>query len=439
MADEKIKFQSKLADNPERTELARSYEEKLQTLGRIFIGSLYMLIRNVKLYKPENDIFAKPLEQLKDCINTIVAMDESLSLQGAGESFYLNNMLVKIDINSLDNVRYLMLEFERRNVGGFNLSQPITIPELQCFIFIFSKESSENVGERGVSGRKLQALKLRRFEKIQEILKDQDISKNLDRAVDRKRYALTVYARSIYYMRKYLAGLRGEGPKISLGKAGRFIQDLVDVCYGHRTQFLGLTTLKSDDEYLCFHSVNVVLLSIVFGSELGLGKAQLRDLGMTGMFHDIGKIDVDDEIIEKRGKLAPDEMKEMRKTPIYSVKKILRARSLNALTVQRIITAFEHKTDFGTPVKDLKGNVSFIVPRSDLGVYSKIIAIADCYDALTSRRPFREAYSSDIALTLMWTELKHKFDPVYLRVFMNVMRVSSVRVLSDKGEKIVIF
>ncbi|MBW1871467.1 MAG: HD domain-containing protein, partial [Deltaproteobacteria bacterium] len=275
--------------------------------------------------------------------------------------------------------------------------------------------------------------------KIQEILKDQDISKNLDRAVDRKRYALTVYARSIYYMRKYLAGLRGEGPKISLGKAGRFIQDLVDVCYGHRTQFLGLTTLKSDDEYLCFHSVNVVLLSIVFGSELGLGKAQLRDLGMTGMFHDIGKIDVDDEIIEKRGKLAPDEMKEMRKTPIYSVKKILRSRSLNALTVQRIITAFEHKTDFGTPVKDLKGNVSFIVPRSDLGVYSKIIAIADCYDALTSRRPFREAYSSDIALTLMWTELKHKFDPVYLRVFMNVMRVSSVRVLSDKGEKIVIF
>ncbi|MBW1807963.1 MAG: HD domain-containing protein [Deltaproteobacteria bacterium] len=439
MADEKIKFQSKLADNPERTELARSYEEKLQTLGRIFIGSLYMLIRNVKLYKPENDIFAKPLEQLKDCINTIVAMDESLSLQGAGESFYLNNMLVKIDINSLDNVRYLMLEFERRNVGGFNLSQPISIPELQSFIFIFSKESTDNVGERGVSDRKLQALKLRRFEKIQEILKDQDISKNLDRAVDRKRYALTVYARSIYYMRKYLAGLRGEGPKISLGKAGRFIQDLVDVCYGHRTQFLGLTTLKSDDEYLCFHSVNVVLLSIVFGSELGLGKAQLRDLGMTGMFHDIGKIDVDDEIIEKRGKLAPDEMKEMRKTPIYSVKKILRSRSLNALTVQRIITAFEHKTDFGTPVKDLKGNVSFIVPRSDLGVYSKIIAIADCYDALTSRRPFREAYSSDIALTLMWTELKHKFDPVYLRVFMNVMRVSSVRVLSDKGEKIVIF
>jgi HD-GYP domain-containing protein (c-di-GMP phosphodiesterase class II) len=439
VADKKLKFQGMLVEDPKQVDLARSYEDKLHALGRTLIGSLYMLIRNVKLYDPKNEIFNKPLEQLKDCINTVIAMDESLSLQGAGEAFYLNNMLLKIDVNSLDNVRYLLVEFERRNVGGFVLSQPISLPELRNFIYIFSKDSDEQVGERGVSARKLQALKLRRFEKINEILKDQHLSENLERSVDRKRYALTVYARSIYYMRKYLAGLRGDGPKIAVGKAGRFIQDLVDVCHGHRTHFLGLTTLKSDDEYLCFHSVNVVLLSIVFGAELGLSKAQLRDLGMAAMFHDIGKVDVDEEVMEKRGKLLPDEMKKMRKSPIYSVKKILRARRLNALTIHRIITAYEHKTDYGTPVKDLKGNVSFVVPRSDLGVFSKIIAIIDCYDALTSRRPFRDAYSPDIALTLMWTELKHKFDPDYLRIFMNVMKIPSVRVLSEKGEKIVIF
>jgi len=436
---DKIKFQGLLYEDPEKVELARSYEEKLQALGRTLIGSLYMLVRNVKLYDPENEIFNKPLEQLKDCINTVIAMDENLNLQGAGESFYLNNMLVKIDINSLDNVRFLLNEFSRRNVGGFVLSQPIAIPELRDFIYIFSRESEENVGEKGVSARKLQALKLRRYEKIQEILKDQHLSDNLEQAVDRKRYALTVYARSIYFMRKYLAGLRGDGPKLAIGKAGRFIQDLVDVCHGHRTHFLGLTTLKSDDEYLCFHSVNVVLMSIVFGAEMGLGKAHLRDLGMVAMFHDIGKVDVDDELLEKRGKLLPEELKKVRKSPIYSVKKILRARRLNALTVHRIVTAYEHKTDFGTPVKDLKGNVSFVVPRSDLGVFSKIVAITDCYDALTSRRPFREAYSPDIALTLMWTELKHKFDPVYLKIFMNVMKLPSVRVLSEKGEKVVIF
>jgi HD-GYP domain-containing protein (c-di-GMP phosphodiesterase class II) len=434
---DKIKFQEMLEASPERLDLARSYEEKLQLLAKGLVGSLYMLVRNVKLYQPENAIFNMPLEQLMQCINTIIAMDESLNLQGAGDSFYLNNMLIKTDVGSLENIRYLLCEFKRRNVGGFVLNKPITIPELRDFIYIFSRESEEDVGERGVSARKLQALKLRRYEKIEEIL-SQDVE-DLDQQVDRKRYALTVYARTIYFMRKYLAGIRGEGPQIPLTRAGRYVQDLVDVCFGHRSHFLGMSTLKSDDEYLCFHSVNVTLLSIVFGAEMGLSKAQLRDLGMAALFHDVGKVDVSDDVLEKRGKLEPDEMKKVRKSPIYSVKKILRGRQLNKLTIHRIITAFEHKTDFGTPVKDLKGNVSFVVPKSDLGVFSKIISIVDCYDALTSRRPFREAFSPQIALTLMWTELKHKFDPDFLRIFMNIMKVPSVRILSDKGEKVVLF
>ncbi len=435
----KIKFQDMLEMSPERLDLARTYEEKLQLLGRSLIGSLYMLIRSVKLYTPENAIFSKPLEQLKECINTIIAMDNTLNLQGAGGSFYLNNMLVKSDVGSLDNVHYLLDEFKHRDVGGFVLNKPISIPELRDFIYIFTKDSEEEVGERGVSARKLQALKLRKYEKVQEILKDHDESADMDQRVDRKRYALTVYARTIYFMRKYLTGLRGEGPAIPLSKGGRYVQDLVDVCFGHRTHFLGLSTLKSDDDYLCFHSVNVTLLSIVFGAELGLGKAQLRDLGMAALFHDVGKVDIPDDVLQKRGKLDPEEIKKVRKAPIYSVKKILRGRQLNKLTIHRIITAYEHKSDFGAPVKDLKGNVSFVVPKSNLGVFSKIISIVDCYDALTSRRPFREAFSPEIALTLMWTELKHKFDPDFLRIFMNIMKVPSVRVLSDKGEKIVIF
>ncbi|MBW2699545.1 MAG: hypothetical protein JRF33_01890 [Deltaproteobacteria bacterium] len=436
---DKIQFQQALKDIPDRVELGRSYEEKLQTLARTLVAGLYMLIRNVKLYEPENEIFAKPLEQLKDCINTIVAMDESVNLQGAGAAVYLNNMLVKIDIKSVENVSYLLTEFKIRGIGGFLLSSPVTVQELRNFIYIFSQEVSGKVGEHGVSARKLQALKLRRWEKIQEILENQEQSDHDDRKVDRKRYALTVYARTIYYMRKYIAGLRGDGPTISVGRGGRMIQDLVDLCHGHRSHFLGMTTLKNDDEYLAFHAVNVALMSIVFAAELGLNKAQLRDLGMAALFHDIGLVDVDENLLQKRGKLAPDEARKVRKSPIYSVKRIIRNRLLNRLTIQRIITCYEHKTEFGTPVKDLKGNISFVVPRADLGSFSKIIAISDTYDALTSRRPYRESYSPEIALSLMWTEIKHKFDPEYLSVFMNVMKLPSVRVLSQQGEKVVIF
>ena len=93
-------------------------------------------------------------------------------------------------------------------------------------------------------------------------------------------------------------------------------------------------------------------------------------------------------------------------------------------------------TDFGTPIRDLRGEISFVVSRSDLILYAKILTIVDCYEALTSPRPFRDAYSPEVAMALMWSELKHRFDPDLLRLFMNVMRVPAVRPLTDPRKKI---
>ena len=88
--------------------------------------------------------------------------------------------------------------------------------------------------------------------------------------------------------------------------------------------------------------------------------------------------------------------------------------------------------DFGTPVRDARGNIQMIIPRSNLGLYAKIIAICDAYDALTSKRPFRDAYGPEIALMLMWTEMRHKFDPELLQVFMRVMAIQPVKVMSRR-------
>lgn len=70
------------------------------------------------------------------------------------------------------------------------------------------------------------------------------------------------------------------------------------------------------------------------------------------------------------------------------------------------------------------------MPKIGLGIYGKIMAIVDTYDALTSRRPFRDPYGPEIALALMSSEIKYKFDPVLLRVFMKVMAIQPVRILN---------
>lgn len=408
--------------------LAREHSEKLQQHARAVISSMYMLIRSVKLYDPDNAIFAKPLELLKDTINILISADGKLELQIVKESFYLNNMLVKVDANSLDNVRQLIKEMQEKDVGGFTLTRPVNIQELKNFVWIFSKEQTEKANEDGIGSKKLLEIKVAKWSKIKEKLDQAE--DEADQKIDRKKYAMTVYARAIVFMQKYMSALRENKP-MSSRSMSRVVQDLVDICFEQRTHFLGMTSTRSESEYLVYHSVNSALLAIVFGNELGLAKAQLKDLGNIALFHDVGLARVPQELMQKRGVLTAEEKKTIARAPLDAVKAILAERGLSRANILRLVTTNEYVQDFGTAVRDSRGNIQMIIPKSNLGVYSKIVSIVHNYDALTSKRPYRDAYGPEIALTLMWTEMRHKFDPELLKVFMKVMAIQPIKVLKQ--------
>jgi HD-GYP domain-containing protein (c-di-GMP phosphodiesterase class II) len=388
------------------------------------------------MYDPDNAVFEKPLAALKDTINQIVAKEGTLNLVGVKDSFYLNNMLVKVDLNAIDNQRFLLTELRSKDVGGFITHKQIQITDLKNFIWIFSKDQTASAEEEGVGARKLVNMKVAKFSKLKEKLQNDDLS-NLsnpgDDKVDRKKYAMTVYARALFFLTKYMDSVKA-GKPINTAKALRIIQDLVDISFDQRSHFLGMTTLKRESDYLVYHQVNVCLSSIVFGCELGFTKPQLRDLGYIALFHDAGMATISDDIAGKRGALTPAERAIVQKAPLISVRNILMEKGISRATLMRVVTTFEHKTDYGTAVRDARGNIQMIIPRTNLGVYAKVLAICDAYDALTSKRPYRDAYGPEIALMLMWTEMRHKFDPELLKVFMRVMSIQPVKVLSKRQQ-----
>ncbi|AKJ04325.1 hypothetical protein ATI61_101585 [Archangium gephyra] len=415
-------------------EFGRGYSEKLQTLARGLVSGLYMLIRSVKMYDPENAVFEKPLLQLQGIVNQIISKEGRLELVGVKDSFYLNNMLVKVDLNSIDNQRYLLGEMRSKDVGGISLNKPVTVPDLKNFIWIFSKDQSASAEEEGLAGRKLLNMKVTRFSKLKEKLNRDELANPDDQKVDRKKYAMTVYSRAVFFLTKYLESVQA-GKPMNTAKALRIVQDFVDISFEQKTHFLGMTTLKkSEVDYLVYHQVNVCLMSIVFGMELGLTKAQLRDLGYTALFHDAGMATLPEELSTKKGALSADEKALIQKAPLVSIRNILMEKGFTRSTLLRVVTTFEHKADFGTAVRDGRGNIEMIIPKTSLGVYAKILAICDAYDALTSRRPYRDAYGPEVALMLMWTEMRHKFDPELLQVFMRVMAIQPVKVLSRRQQ-----
>ena len=415
-------------------EFGRGYSEKLQTLARGLVSGLYMLIRSVKMYDPENAVFEKPLLQLQGIVNQIISKEGRLELVGVKDSFYLNNMLVKVDLNSIDNQRYLLGEMRSKDVGGISLNKPVTVPDLKNFIWIFSKDQASAAEEEGLAGRKLLNMKVTRFSKLKEKLNRDELANPDDQKVDRKKYAMTVYSRAVFFLTKYLESVQA-GKPMNTAKALRIVQDFVDISFEQKTHFLGMTTLKkSEVDYLVYHQVNVCLMSIVFGMELGLTKAQLRDLGYTALFHDAGMVTLPEELSTKKGALSAEEKALIQKAPLVSIRNILMEKGFTRSTLLRVVTTFEHKADFGTAVRDGRGNIEMIIPKTSLGVYAKILAICDAYDALTSRRPYRDAYGPEVALMLMWTEMRHKFDPELLQVFMRVMAIQPVKVLSRRQQ-----
>lgn len=414
-------------------ELGRAYNEKLQNMGRNLVASLYMLVRSVKLYDTENAIFDKPLHSMVETINSIIAKDGKLELQGLKNSFYLNNMLVKVDPNSLDNVRELLEEMRAKDVGAITLTHSTNLQEMKNFIYIFSKEQQEPATEEGAAGRKLLNMRVTRWAKIKEKLDKDDLENPDDQKVDRKKYAMTVYGRAVVYVRKYLETVRGTGQVVNGNKAARIIQDFVDIALEQRSHFLGMSTLKEDDDYLSFHQVNVALTSVVLGQELGLGKDALRELGLTALFHDAGLSFVPQEILNKRGALTKEEKNQVNRAPLMAISAILREKALTRTSLTRLVITQETKAEFGTAVKDSRGNISMIIPKGQLALYSRIIAICCTYDALTSRRPYRDAYGPQIALMLMWSEMRNKFDPELLKVFMNMMAIQPIKLLKGRN------
>jgi HD-GYP domain-containing protein (c-di-GMP phosphodiesterase class II) len=416
----------------------REHSEKLQALGRTLMSTLYMLIRSVKMYDPDNSIFQKPLASLHDTVTQILTKDGKLELVGVKDSFYLNNMLLKVDMNGLDNVRYLIGELRSKKVGGISLNKSVTPQDLKNFVWIFSQNQFSDPEEDGIEGKKLVNLKVTKWAQLKEKTSADTTNPSAPTHVDRKKYAMTVYARAVFFVRKYMDSLRTERP-MDTGRGIRLVQDFVDICVNHRTHFLGMTNLKSESDYLVYHQVNVCLMSILFGTELGLTKTQLLELGHTALFHDAGLACVPQDVLEKKQTLRSEDKAEIARSTLYTIRSIFRAGAISRATLQRVIAIHEHKQDYGTPVRDVHGAIQLILPRSSLGVYARIISICDTYDALTSRRPFREAYEPSAALAFMWSEVRHKFDPELLAVFMKVMAVApqkslgGARVLSMNG------
>jgi len=186
------------------------------------------------------------------------------------------------------------------------------------------------------------------------------------------------------------------------------VANTVDYVLRGREAFLNLLKITSFDYYTYTHSVNVCTFTIALAQKIGINDhTRLNQLGVGSLLHDIGKVKIPERIIRKRSALSAAEFAIMKKHPAFG-NDIL--RESNLLVEDSYIPVMQHHervNGTGYP-KGLKKN--------EIHDYGKLIAIADVFDALTTRRVYQAAMDTYPALKLMY-ETRGHFDERYLREF----------------------
>ncbi len=169
-------------------------------------------------------------------------------------------------------------------------------------------------------------------------------------------------------------------------------------------------TVEAKDRYTKGHSDRVSEYSVLIGKEIGLPNEELKKLRIGGLFHDIGKIGVPDSILLKTEKLTDEEYSEIKNHPSIG-KHILSSASIFADIVPIVYHHHEKYDGTGYPGK-LKGE--------DIPLLARITAIADTFDAMTSKRSYREALSLDVAKEEIKRCSGTQFDPKLVEAFLKV-------------------
>lgn len=220
--------------------------------------------------------------------------------------------------------------------------------------------------------------------------------------------------------------------ELNLEKALEFAEKIVDQILEAKTVSLDLMDMRSFDDYTYRHSVNVAVLSTVIAMGMGYGREDLIDLCVSAVFHDMGKMLIDKDILNKPGKLNPQEFEIMKQHPQLSYDMLAEKWNIPARVRMGALCHHENEDGSGYP-KGLTGE--------KIHPFAKIIHVTDVYDALSSKRPYKEACSFSEALEYLMGGCGTMFDKKVVEAFLNYVPVypkGSMVELSDGREALVV-
>jgi putative nucleotidyltransferase with HDIG domain len=201
--------------------------------------------------------------------------------------------------------------------------------------------------------------------------------------------------------------------RLPVAEAYGVVRSLSLAMHGGQAMVLPLIQLKEFDQYTTTHSINVSVLTMALAEFLGLSPSAVRAFGLAGLLHDLGKTRIPQEILTKPGKLTPAERLVVEAHPADGARMILEGKE--PMNLAAAVAYEHHRCHDGT------GYPVLHYPRQAHQA-SRLVHVCDVYDALRTRRPYRDAWSSEDALEYIAGRVGTEFDPAMAASFIEMMR-----------------
>jgi HD-GYP domain-containing protein (c-di-GMP phosphodiesterase class II) len=409
-------------------------EEK--TLSEDFLKTFFRLVYMVKIHQVTNPLLMECIDEFKKVVDGLLVEDDQVVIQVSRGNIFLQNEKVIHRRETGNLMSNMLLYFESRDLQGlcfYDSIQQAPAEEIIAFSRMLN-DCEQHKEPREWFIEQLENLRGAWVDIAHEpdiiMMEQASDTEALDGENLRKAKAKESYFYALNSVREVAEKITTQ-KKVGVRKSLRVIQNMVDLVIEDESILLGLSTIRDYDDYTFTHSINVAILSMCLGRRIGISRVSLNRLGICGLFHDLGKLDVPVEIIRLPRKLNVKEFEVIKKHTIYSVAQIIKLQAARDLKSKILLPPFEHHMKY-----DLSGYPQ--TPRKkSVSLFGRILTIADVYDAITSPRNYRAlALTQSQALGYMLAHSGTDFDPILLKVFINMLGVYPIGSLLelDTGE-----
>lgn len=390
-----------------------NYQEE----GRKLLVAFYGALSALKLYPIENATVQQALSELHTVVSRVVEADGSAEVRVVGDFFFLNETRLRLDLSNFATFGSFASALHTHGIGAVEVLPGVERNEWAPFVSMLLRKPIAEAPFDGfverLSSTPVRHITVRSATEVEGARDDEE----------KLTAAKRTYAQSVKVAKDVLGDMR-LGKAVNVRKVKRAVQGIVDQVLSNESSMITMTTLRDFDEYTFTHCVNVSIFSVIIGQRLGLDRLQLYELGLGALFHDVGKQRLDVAIINKPGGLSDAEWTHLKEHPAEGLLLLFDLHGFADVPYRQMLMAYEHHMKI-----DLSGYPTNKRPREPT-LFSRIVAVADAFDAGTSVRSYQyEPWPPDAVLQEMRDNPKRGFDPLLVKALITATGVYPVGTL----------